>query len=98
ATTAFYTLSLHDALPIFALAGVSPSWLQSHIAAHVAALAKTMRILQRQHVSERDQRPHALHLVQPCHLRITLPGDLLDLLVVFVNPFAERFDRRQQRL
>ena len=49
-----------------------------------------MRILQRQQVGERDQRPHSLHLFQPRYLRITFLGDLRDLLVVFINPFAER--------
>jgi hypothetical protein len=49
-----------------------------------------MRIFQRQQVGERDQRPHSLHLLQSRYLRITFAGDLRDLLVVFVNPLAER--------
>jgi hypothetical protein len=43
----------------FALPRVSPSRLQAHIAARVAALTKTMRIFQRQQVGKRDQRPQA---------------------------------------
>src|SRR5437879_13893477 len=40
----------------FALSRVAPSWLQSQIAAHIAALAKTVRVFQRQQVGERNQR------------------------------------------
>jgi hypothetical protein len=76
-----------------ALPRVPPSRLQSHIAAHVAALTKAMRIFQREQERQRDQRPHALHLFQARHLRITFLGDLRDLLVVFVNPFTQRLDR-----
>ncbi len=78
-----------------ALPRVSPPRLQSDIAAHVAALAKPMRIFQREQERQRDQRPHALHLFQPRHLRITFLGDLRDLLVVLVNPFTQRLDRSQ---
>jgi hypothetical protein len=35
--------------------------------------------------------------LQPRYLRITFPGDLRDLLVVFVNPLAQRFDSSEQR-
>ena len=80
-----------------ALPRVPPSRLQPNVAAHVAALAKTLRILQRQQVSQRDQRSHSLHLFQPRHLRITFPSNLPDLLVVFVNPLAQRFDGCEQR-
>src|SRR6266550_2397644 len=45
---------LADAHLRLALAGVSPSRLQPQIAAHVPALAKTMRIFQRQQESQRD--------------------------------------------
>jgi|SRR5580698_2423739 hypothetical protein len=38
-----------------ALPRIPPSRLQSQIATHVAALAKAMRIFQRQHISQRDQ-------------------------------------------
>ena len=47
-----------------ALAGVSPSWLQSQITTHVAALAKTMWGFQREQEGQRDQRAYALHLLQ----------------------------------
>src|SRR5690348_11754568 len=42
------------------LAGVPSSWLQSQIAAHVAALAEAMRIFQRQQEGQRDQRAYSL--------------------------------------
>jgi hypothetical protein len=45
--------------------------------------------------SQRDQRSHSLHF-QPRHLRITLRGDLLDLLVVFVSTLTQRFDGCEQ--
>jgi hypothetical protein len=57
-----------------------------------------MCIFQRQQKSQRDQRTHALHLLQQRYLRITFRSDLLDLLVGFANPFAQRFDGCQQRL
>ncbi len=59
-------------------------------------LAWLLRIFQRQQVGERDQRSHSLHLFYPRRLRTTVPGDLLDLLVAFVNPLAQRFDGGQQ--
>ena len=37
----------------------------------VAALAKAMRIFQRQQKRQRNQRAHALDLLQQRHLRIT---------------------------
>src|SRR5207248_9015784 len=44
--------------------GVPPSRLQSQIAAHVAALANTMRIFQGQQKRQRDQRAYSLNLLQ----------------------------------
>jgi hypothetical protein len=55
-----------------------------------------MRIFQRQDIGQRDQRAHSLHLFQPRHLGITLLAHALDLLVVFADPFAQRFDLSQQ--
>src|ERR1035437_2158400 len=56
-----------------------------------------MRIFQRQHIGQRDQRPHSLHLLQSPHLRVTPLRDLLDALAIFTNPFAQRLDLSQQR-
>src|SRR5580693_8153044 len=47
-----------------ALSRVPPSWLQSEITAHVAALGKAMWVLQGQQEGQRDQRAHALDLFQ----------------------------------
>ena len=66
---------------------VSSSWLQSQIAAYVVTFAEAMRIFQRQHVGESDQRAHALDLLQQRHLRKTLLRQLLDALVVW-SPFT----------
>src|SRR4051812_39757871 len=55
----------------FALPGVPAPGLQSQIAAHIAALAKAMRIFQRQHERQRDERAYSLDLLQQLHLRIT---------------------------
>ena len=57
-----------------ALAGVSSPWLQSQVATHVAAFAKAVRIFERQQKRQRDQRAHALDLLQQRHLRITVLG------------------------
>ena len=75
-----------------ALTGVSSSRLQSQIAAHVAALAETMRIFQRQQERQRDQRAHALDLLQQRHLRIALLRQFLDPLVVLGDALAQRLD------
>ena len=73
------------------------SRLQSQIAAHVATLAEAVRIFQGQHKRQRDQRAHALHLLQQRHLRITLLRQVLDAIVVFHDALAQRFDCVQQR-
>jgi hypothetical protein len=70
---------------------VPPSRLQPDIAAHIPALAKTMRIFERQHIGQRDQR-HFLHPGQSRHFRVTLLRDLLNALAIFPNPFAQRLD------
>ena len=57
-----------------------------------------MRIFQRQHVSQRDQRAHALDLLEQRHLRIALLRQSLDAPVVFHNALAQRLDCVQQRL
>src|SRR5271169_7112152 len=75
-----------------ALSRVPASRLQSQIATHIATLAKTMRIFQRQHVRQRDQRAYALDLLQQRHLRITLLGQILDALVVFHDALAQRLN------
>ena len=72
-----------------ALPGVSSSGLQPQIAAHVAALAKTIRIFQRQQKGQRDQCAHSLHLLQQRHLGIALLRQLLDALVVLTNLLAQ---------
>src|SRR5882757_1297956 len=68
-----------------ALSRVPPSRLQSQIATHIATLAKTMRIFQRQHVRQRDQRTHTLDLFQQRGLRITLLRQIFEALVVLAN-------------
>ena len=73
-----------------ALSGVPPSWLQSQIAAYVAALAEAMRIFQRQQEGQRDERAYSLDLLQQRHLGITLQCQFLDALVVFHNALAQR--------
>ena len=60
------------------LTRVSSSRLQPQITAHVAALAETVRIFQREQEGQRDQRADALDLLQQRHLRITLLGFLLE--------------------
>src|SRR5579871_913740 len=57
-----------------------------------------MWIFQRQHVSQRDQRTHALDLLQQRHLRITRLRQRFDPLVVLADPCAQFFNGRQQRL
>ena len=74
--------------PEFLRPGCSPS-----VATRVAALAETMRIFQRQHVGQRDQRAHSLDLLQQRRLRIALLRDGFDLLVVLGNALAQRFQR-----
>ena len=56
-----------------------------------------MFVFQRQQVGERDQRAHALDLLQQCHLRITLLRRQFDPLVPLADLLAQRFDARQQR-
>src|SRR5207249_4437967 len=65
-----------------ALSRVPASRLQSQIAAHIATLAKTMRIFQRQQKRQRDERAYALDLLQQCHLRIRVLRQFLDAIVV----------------
>ena len=48
-----------------------------------------MRIFQRQHVRQRDQRAHTLDLFQQRSLRITLLRQIFDALVVLANLFTE---------
>ena len=79
-----------------ALPGVSPPWLQSEVATHVATLAKAMRVFQRQHEGQRDQCAHTLDLLQQFDLRITLLRQLLDASLYRANLFAQRLQRRQQ--
>src|SRR5438270_25856 len=78
--------------------GVPPSRLQSQIAAHVPALAKAMRIFQGQQKRQPDERAYSLHLLQQCHLRITVLRQFFDALVVLANLLTHRFDAPQQRL
>ncbi len=78
---------------------VSSSWLQSQIAAHVAALAEAMRIFQRQHVRHRDQRAHTLDLLQQRRLRIILLRQLSRCAgCIRAICSLSDFDRGQQRL
>ena len=81
-----------------ALTRLPASRLQSQIAAHVAALAETMRVFHRQQERQRDQRAHALDLLQQLHLRITRLRQRFDPVVVLTDAFAQLFDGRQQRL
>ena len=78
----------------FALSGVSSSWLQPQITAHVAALAEAMRIFQRQQEGQRDQRAHPLDLPQQRHLRVTLLRQFFDPLVIFAYLLTERLQCR----
>jgi hypothetical protein len=48
-----------------------------------------MRIFQRQHVGQRDQRAYAFDLLQQRRLRIALLRDGFDLLVVLGDLLAE---------
>src|SRR6185437_3916376 len=65
-----------------ALSRVPPSWLQSEIATHVAALREPMRVFQRQQERQRDQCAYSLHLFQQGDLRITFLCQFVDSLVV----------------
>ena len=73
----------------FALPRVSAPRLQPEVATRIPALAETMRILQRQHVGQRDQRAYSLDLLQQRSLRIALLGDSFDLLVVLSNALTQ---------
>src|ERR1700691_6535938 len=55
----------------FALSGVSASRLQSQITSDITALAKTMRIFQRQQERQCDQRAQARPLRPHAHRPIT---------------------------
>jgi len=79
-----------------ALSRFPASWLQPQIATHVAALAKAMRIFQREQERQRDQRAYSLDLLQQLDLRITRLRQRFDSVVVLRNAFAQFFDRRQQ--
>src|SRR5271157_5939019 len=48
-------------------------------------------------LGQRDQRAHALDLLQQCRLRITLLRDSFDLLVVLGDALTQRFQGLQQR-
>ena len=82
----------------FALAGISAPRAQPQKASHIPASAKSVRIVQGQNVSQRDQRPYTFHLFQPGHFGVIFLGDLLDLPIVFRDALVERFDFRQQRI
>ena len=49
-----------------------------------------MWIFQRQHVGQRDQRPHSLELFQSRYLRVICFRTSLEPFVVLPNPFADR--------
>ena len=74
----------------FALPRVSTARLQSHVATCVAALVEAVRIFQRQHVGQGNQRTYALDLLQQRRLRVTLLRDGFDLLVVLGDALTQR--------
>src|SRR5271154_5048237 len=47
-----------------ALSGVSSARLQAYVAARIAALSESPRVLQRQYVGQRDQRSNTLDLLE----------------------------------
>src|SRR6202007_3094709 len=69
-----------------ALPGVSSAWLQSHVAASIAALSKAPWVFQRQDVCQRDQRSNTLDLLEQRHFGIAFLGKVLDLGVVLSDP------------
>jgi hypothetical protein len=69
---------------------------QTQITAHVAAAAKSVRVFQRQHIGQGDQRSHTFHLLEQADLGVVFLGDLLDLPVVCGDPLVQRFDLRFQ--
>jgi hypothetical protein len=58
----------------FTLPGVPSGRLQPNETSSITALSKSPRIFQRQHVCQRDQRPHALYLFEQRRFRIALFG------------------------
>jgi hypothetical protein len=71
------------------LAGVPAPRLQTHIAAHVATLRETMRVLQREQKRQCNQCAHALDLLPQLYLWITLLGEFFDAFVVFADLLAD---------
>ena len=74
----------------FALSGVPSAGLRSYETASIAALSKPPRIFQCQDVCQRNQRSNSLDLLEQCHLRIALFGELLDLRVVLSDSRGDR--------
>jgi hypothetical protein len=60
----------------FTLPGVPSTWLQPNETASIPALSKSPRIFQCQHICQRDQCSHALHLFEQRRFRIALFTDL----------------------
>src|SRR5207245_2377008 len=72
-----------------ALAGVPAPRTQTQITAHISAAAKSVRVFQRQHVSQADEGSHTFNLLEQTDLGIVFLGDLLDLPVVGGDPLAQ---------
>ena len=72
--------------------------MQPQKATYRAAVAKAMRIFQRQHIGQRGHRPHSLDLPQQFGLRIFLPAGLFNLAVIVLNLAGHRSQHLQQGL
>src|SRR5262249_32867694 len=87
-----------DFLLWFALPGVPASRPQPQKTADLATLREPIRVFYGEDIGQRDLCSHSLHLLGQRHLRVTLLGDFLHPLVVFLDALVQRFDFSKQRL
>src|SRR5262252_528128 len=81
-----------DLLLWLALPGVPASRPQPQKTADLATLRETVGVFYRRDIRQRDLGSYSLHLLEQFDLRVTLVGDFLHPLVVFLNALVQRFD------
>jgi hypothetical protein len=84
-TSEVYVACLRDAKLRIAITGLAASRSQAEIAAHVAALPKTLFTPQGQYISQRRDVANTVDLQECLCLRILCLADLLDLSIVLLD-------------
>ena len=72
-----------------AIARLSPTGPQPKVGAGISAAAESIRVVHREHIGQRGECAHSMHLLQRLGLRISTVAYALDLLVVFPDAFAD---------